>query len=53
VHAFERFLKLDERLLSLELSPQRDRSPLFPALLREAIVFDQPLDARERIAVSA
>ena len=48
--AFERFVEIDEELLSLEPSPQLDRSPLQPALSREAIVFDHPLDACERIA---
>ena len=47
VDAFGRFLEVDERPLSLQLSPQADRPPLEPALLLEAIVFDQPLDASE------
>lgn len=45
--AFGRFLELDDALLRRQLSPQEDRAPPEPALLRQAIVFDQPLDARD------
>ena len=48
--AFERFLELDERLLSLQLSPHGDRPPLDQAVLGKPIVFDHPLDACEPIA---
>lgn len=47
--ALERFLELDERPLSLYLSPQGDRPLRQPALLREAIVVDHPRDACEPI----
>ena len=50
VDAFERFLELDQPLLRLQLSPHRDRPPPQPALLREAMVLDHPLDACEPIA---
>ena len=50
VDAFERFVEIDEKLLSLEPAPQPDRPPLQAALFREAVVFDHPLDAFERIA---
>jgi hypothetical protein len=49
VNAFERFLKLEKRLLGLQPSPHGDRPPNQPALLLEAIVFDHPLDAGETI----
>ena len=48
--AFERLLKLEDHLLSLQLSPQPDCPPQEPALLLDAIVFDDPLDAGEPIA---
>ena len=51
--AFERFLKLEKGLLSLQLSPHADRPPNQPALFLEAIVFDHPLDACEPIAYAA
>ena len=51
--AFERLLELDERLLSLLLSPQGDRPPLEPADFREAIVFHHPREACERIVCTA
>lgn len=48
--AFERFLKRDERLLSLYLSPQGDHLALQPARLLEAIMLDHPLDTCEPMA---
>ena len=48
--AFERLLKLEDHLLSLQLSPQPDCPPQEPALLLDAIMFDDPLDVGEPIA---
>ena len=53
VDAFERFLKLEKRLLSFQLSPHADRPANQPALFLEAIVFDHPLDAGEPIVCAA
>jgi len=53
VHAFERFLKLENRLLRLQFSPHGECPTQEPALLLEAIVFDHPLDALEPIACVA
>ena len=49
VDAFERFLKVGERLSSLHLSPQGHRPPLQPANRLEAIAFDHSLDIGKAI----
>ena len=51
--AFERLLKLEDHLLSFQLSPQSNRPSQLPALLLDAIVLDDALDACEPIASAA
>jgi hypothetical protein len=53
VDPFERLLKLEDHLLSFQLSPQSDRPPQLPALLLDAIVLDDALDACEPIGCAA
>jgi hypothetical protein len=48
-----RLVEIQKRLLSFELSPHGDRPPQEPALLLDAIVFDDSLDACEPIACAA
>jgi hypothetical protein len=50
VDAFERVLEPAKRLPRLELSPQSDRAPFKPALLRKPILFNHPFDAGEPAA---
>jgi len=50
VDLFGRLVESHQHLLCLEPSPQPDRPPLDPALLHEAMVFDQPLDSSASIA---